>query len=96
VQWGEEPFIEQLKDPRDVSSQWCHLLSAQCDANAVESRMQFFSGPQVRPLVWRVMLGASPRQVIGIDAKGFSYRYFDKADQEGYVGVMMPLAPAKT
>jgi hypothetical protein len=75
VQRGYEPFIEQLKDPRTVSSHWCHLLSAQYDANTVESRMQFFSGPQVRPLVWRVMIGASPKQVIETHARGFSYRY---------------------
>jgi hypothetical protein len=95
VQWGEEPFIEQLKDPRAVSTHWCHLLSAQYDAETVESRMQFFSGPQVRPLVWRVMLGASPARVVGTCAKGFSYRYSDQPNKDGYVGEMTPLALAK-
>jgi hypothetical protein len=95
VQMVEEPFVEELKDPCAVASCWCHLLSAQYDNDTVEARMQFFAGPQVRPLVWRVLIGASPAREDGTCAQGFSYRYFDNANEEGYLGEMKPLTLTK-
>lgn len=89
------PFVEQLKSPNAVASRWCHLLSAQYDYDTIETRMQFFAGPKLQPLVWRVMLGASPSRVVGTCAKGFIYHYYDAPDKEGYVGAMAPLQRAK-
>jgi hypothetical protein len=96
VQVMQEPFVEELKDSKTVARRWCHLMSAQCDYKTIEARMQFFAGPKLQPLVWRVMLGASPSRVLGICAKGFLYQYFDARDKEGYARVMTPLQPAKT
>jgi hypothetical protein len=72
-----------------------HLLSAQYDYDAIEARMQFFAGPKLQPLMWRVMLGASPSRVVGTCAKGFSYHYFDARDQDGYVGAVTRLQAAR-
>lgn len=94
VQIDREPFVEELKNRNAVASHWCHLTSAQYDYRAIEARMQFFAGPRLQPLVWRVMLGASPTRVVGTNAKGFRYHYFDAADEEGYVGAMTPLQPS--
>jgi hypothetical protein len=94
VQSMQEPFVQQLKNPNAVASRWCHLLSAQYDYHTVEARMQFFAGPKLQPLVWRVMLGASPSHVIGTYGKAFIYHYFDERDQEGYVGAMTALQTA--
>lgn len=91
----QEPFVEQLKNPNALTKHWCHLLSAQYDYSTVEARMQFFSGPKLKPLVWRVKLGPSPARVVGTFNKGFAYRYFEKADNEGYLGEMIELQRAK-
>jgi hypothetical protein len=95
VESMQEPFVEQLRNPHAIASRWGHVLSAQYDYDSMEARMQFFIGPKLRPLVWRVMLGPSPSRVVGTCAKGFHYYYFDSPDKEGYVGAMMPLQPAK-
>jgi len=63
--------------------------------NIVEARMQFFAGPKLRPIVWRVMLGASPSRVVGTFNRGFSYRYFEAPDKDGYAGEMSALQRAK-
>lgn len=65
IQPSQEPFVEELKNPEMLAKDWCHLLSAQYDYNTVEARMQFFVGPKLRPIVWRVALGASPSRVVG-------------------------------
>lgn len=95
IQPLQEPFVEQLKNLNVLAKQWCHLLSAQYDYNTVEARMQFFSGPKLRPIVWRVMLGPSPSRVVGTFNKGFLYRYFEAPDKEGYAGEMSALQRAK-
>jgi len=95
VQSMQEPFVEELKNPNAVLKRWCHLISAQYDYDTIEARMQFFAGPKLQPLVWRVMLGASPSRVVETCAKGFNYHYFHAADKEGYVGAMTPLQRAK-
>jgi len=78
-----------------LSRDWCHLLSAQYDYNTLEARMQFFSGPKLRPIVWRVMLGSSPSRIVGTFNKGFVYRYFGAPNKEGYVGEMIELQSAR-
>ena len=89
-----EPFVEELKDPNVLSRDWCHLLSAQYDYNTLEARMQFFSGPRVRPIVWRVMLGPSPSRILGTFNRGFVYRYSNPPSKEGYAGEMIEIQPA--
>jgi len=91
VQSLQEPFVEQLKDPRAVANRWSHLLSAQHDYETVEARMQFFAGPQLRPLVWRVNIGPSPSRIVGTYAKGFHFMYYDEPDRSGYLGEMTQL-----
>jgi hypothetical protein len=82
VQNTDEQFVEEFKDHSVLSKDWCHFLSAQYDYNAVEARMQFFSGPKARPIVWRVMLGSSPARVVGTFNRGFVYRYFDAPNEK--------------
>lgn len=94
IQPLQEPFVEELKNPEMLTKDWCHLLSAQYDYNTVEARMQFFVGPKLRPIVWRLMLGPSPSRVVGTFNKGFLYRYFEAPDENGYAGEMTPLKPA--
>jgi hypothetical protein len=94
IQPLQEPFVEELKVPEMLVKDWCHLLSAQYDYNTVEARMQFFVGPKLRPIVWRLMLGPSPSRVVGIFNKGFLYRYFEVPDENGYAGEMTALQPA--
>jgi hypothetical protein len=94
VQSMQEPFVQQLKNPNAVLNRWSHLLSAQYDHDTIEARMQFFAGPKLQPLVWRVMLGDSPSLVVGTYGRGFGYHYFDERDQEGYVGVKTELQTA--
>jgi hypothetical protein len=67
----QEPFVEELKNPQAFAKQWSHFLSAQYDYDAVEARMQFFSGPLAKPLTWQVMIGKSPARVVGTYNKGF-------------------------
>ncbi len=95
VQSMREPFVEELKNPVAVLKRWSHLLSAQFDYDNAEARMQFFAGPRLQPLVWRVLLGANPSRVVGTLGKAFKYEYFDARDKEGYAGEMTPLESAK-
>jgi hypothetical protein len=95
VQAIHEPFVDKLKLPQAVLKDWSHLLSAQYDYDTMEARMQFFAGPVVRPVVWRVMFGKSPSRIVGTYGKAFVYRYYDKPDTEGYVGVMSRLESAR-
>ena len=57
----------------------------------MEARMQFFAGPVVKPVVWKVMLGPSPARVMGTYSKAFKYCYHDKPDKGGYAGGMTQL-----
>lgn len=91
VQMADEPFLALLKNPNVVLNRWSHLLSAENDGNTIEARMQFFAGPKLRPIVWRVMLGPSLSGVHATYGKGFIYYYFEAPDDAGYTGAMMPL-----
>lgn len=91
VQLTDQPFLDLLANPNAALSHSSHLLSAEYDCNAIEARMQFFAGPKVRPLVWRVMVGPSLSSAQGVYGKGFCYCYYDVSDQEGYLGEMNPL-----
>jgi len=91
VQSIQEPFVLALQNPRAFLKKWCHLLSAQYDYNTMEARMQFFVGPVVKPVVWKVMLGPSPARVVGTYSKAFAYCYHDTPDKGGYAGEMTEL-----
>jgi hypothetical protein len=94
VEMIEERLVEELKQPNNMAKQWGHVLSAQYDYDTFESRMQFFIGPFLKPYTWRVKFGKSPSRVIGVYGRGFVYRYYDKANSEGYAGVMEELQRA--
>lgn len=72
---------------------WGHLLSAQADENGVEARMQFFAGPPVQPLIWRVAVGSNPSRIIYRESVGYAYFYFDRPARE-YDGERFPPTPA--
>lgn len=91
VQSMQEPFVLALRNPHAFMKRWCHLLSAQYDYNTIEARMQFFVGPVVKPVVWRVKLGRSPSRIVGVYSTAFMYLYYDKTDKSGHVGEMTRL-----
>ena len=72
----DEPFALELRKggrPR----RWGHILSAEVRDRGIAARMQFFAGPQVQPLVWRVVIGPNPARLTFDEAKGFLFSYFD-------------------
>jgi hypothetical protein len=66
--------------------QWCHVLTAEFNPQTFLARMQFFVGPRLKPLVWRVDLGPNPSRVLSEQAKGLRFFYYDQPDASGYVG----------
>ena len=72
---------------------WGHILSAQADENGVEARMQFFAGPPVQPLIWKVEIGQNPSRIIYRESLAYIYMYFDRPTGE-YVGERAALTPA--
>ena len=76
----DEPFLKILQQPGARLNRWCHLLSAQSDANGIEARMQFFAGPQVQPLVWSVSISNKPST--HVQSTGYAFVYFDVVEEE--------------
>jgi hypothetical protein len=75
-----EPFLRDLQAPGALLNKWCHLLSAQCDESGIEARIQFFAGPEVRPLVWSVLISQSPSK--HVQSTGYAFVYFDDVTEE--------------
>jgi hypothetical protein len=86
-----EPFVRELQMGGRMN-RWGHLLSAECTEQGVEARMQFFAGPRVQPIVWRVVIGKNPARIIYKQAVGYGYLYFDDVGGE-YHGERVNLTP---
>jgi hypothetical protein len=86
-----ENFVLNLRNA--TLRRWAHLLSAQVDDNGVEARMQFFAGPPVQPIIWRVMIGKNPSRLVYRESMGYAYLYFDRPEGE-YVGERNMLTPS--
>jgi hypothetical protein len=84
-----ENFVLNLRNA--TLRRWSHLLSAQADENGIEARMQFFAGPPVQPLIWRVLIGENPSRIIYRESAGYAYVYYDLVMGE-YVGERSELA----
>lgn len=76
-----EPFVRELQGGARMK-RWGHLLSAECSEGGIEARLQFFAGPQVEPIVWRVILGKNPARIIYKQAVGYGYLYFEDVGGE--------------
>jgi len=61
----------------------------------MEARMQFFAGPPVQPLIWRVDLGANPSKLIYREAVGQAFIYYRtrKGDYHGERSEMPRVGP---
>ncbi len=84
----DEPFLKILQQPGATPDKWCHLLSAESDANGIQARMQFFAGPEVRPLVWSVSISKKPST--HVQSTGYAFIYFDDVGDE-YHGARVEL-----
>jgi hypothetical protein len=88
-----DQFVLNLR--QGTLKEWAHLLSAQADEHGIEARMQFFAGPPVQPLIWRVDLGASPSKLIYREAVGQAFIYYRtcKGDYHGERSEMPRVGP---
>ncbi len=84
-----EQFILEFRKGYRLRN-WGHLLTAQNDHRSIEARMQFFAGPSVTPLVWRVLVGRDPSRIYYPEQKGSMFRYFDRFI-DGYEGERVEL-----
>ncbi len=95
VQAIREPFLQALKQGGQLK-RWGHLLTCECDADGIEARLQFFAGPGVDNLIWRVLIGRNPCRVIFKQVVGKAYLYLDEPVDEGYDGEVIELIAART
>jgi len=70
--------------------QWSHLLCFDCDEHGIRSRIQFFAGPKVVPIVWEVEIGQNPSKKHGQHGLGVAYAYYPRLEGE-YHGQKVPL-----
>jgi hypothetical protein len=80
----DEPFLRDLQQKGARLNKWCHLLSAESKETGIEARMQFFTGPEVNPIVWSVVFTEKPSK--HIQTTGHVFVYFDEV-KDGYDGV---------
>lgn len=76
-----EPFVRELQQGARMR-RWGHLLSAEASEQGFEARMQFFAGPKVEPIVWRVLIGRNPSRIIYKQSVGRAFLYFDDLSVE--------------
>ncbi len=76
----DEPFLRDLQQQGARLNKWCHLLSAQSDEQGIESRLQFFAGPEVQPLVWSIVISTKPSK--HVQSTGYAFVYFDDVTDE--------------
>lgn len=84
------PFVEDLKNGQTTKS-YCHLLSLEKNQHKIYSRLQFFVGPKGIPPYYGVLIGNVPGIIDYPLMAGHQFVYFDKPDQEGYIGRMDPM-----
>ena len=63
-------------------ARWGHILSAEWSERGIEARMQFFAGPRVQPIVWRVLIGKNPLRIIYHQSTGYAFLYFEDMNNE--------------
>lgn len=83
---ADEVILPQLAPENARLRRWAHILTAEFNPDGFFSRMQFFAGPSLKPLVWRVDLGANPSRVLRELAIGLCFFYYDQPDPSGYSG----------
>jgi hypothetical protein len=82
----EDPLSLQLASDNAFLRQWSHILTAEFDYSNFVARMQFYSGPRLKPFTWKVNLGKNPSRILTEQAQGFRFFYYDQPDSSGYVG----------
>jgi hypothetical protein len=80
----DEPFLRDLQQKGARLNKWAHLLSAESRGSGIESRIQFFAGPEVNPIVWSIVLTKEPST--HVQTTGHVFVYFDEV-RDGYHGV---------
>jgi hypothetical protein len=91
VRLVDEPFVRDLRQKGATPNKWCHLVSAESDEKGTEARIQFFAGPEVRPLVWSIVISTNPSK--HVQSTGYAFVYFDDVADE-YQGQRGELIPA--
>lgn len=91
VEPSQKPFVRELQGGGRLN-RWGHLLSAECSEQGIEARVQFFAGPRVQPIVWRIHIGRNPARIIYKQPVGYAYLYYEDIGGE-YDGERVELAP---
>jgi hypothetical protein len=75
-----EQFVLNLR--QGTLKQWAHLLSAQADEHGIQARMQFFAGPPVQPLIWKIDIGKNPSRIVYTETMGQVFVYYANVQGE--------------
>jgi hypothetical protein len=86
VRTVEEVILPQLVPEEVHLRRWSHIVTAEFNSDGFFSRMQFFAGPRLKPLVWRVELGANPSRVLPEMAQGMCFFYYEQPSPSGHSG----------
>ena len=87
------PIVKLAPEQRVLM--WGHLVCCEYDSANIETRIQFFIGPQqAQPLVWRVMIGKNPSRLAASGYKCLHFRYYD-AKRDGYDGEIVELEASR-
>jgi len=85
-------FIYQLKDPHTFPDKYVHVIAAEKNYMDIVSIMQFFVGPERKPLSYfEVTIGKNPERLHYPQKVGHQIVYFAKKDMDGFIGIMQPL-----
>ena len=83
-------FVEDLKHSMTTSN-YCHLLGVDKNPHKISTKVQFFVGPKGTYHYYEVLIGRNPETIYYPQSIGHQFVYFDKPDQDGFVGRMDPL-----
>jgi len=75
-------------------STYVHVLAIEINTY-IFSRLQFFLGPDYRPLVWTIRLGKNPSKIHYPQAIGHSFAYYEDGRQDNYDGEMADVTPIR-
>jgi hypothetical protein len=80
----EEILLPQRAPKEARLRQWSHILTAEFNSQGFVSRMQFFAGPRLGPVIWQVDLGPNPSRVLPDMAVRLRFFYYEQPDPSGY------------
>lgn len=86
-----EQFVLNLRNA--TLQQWGHLLSAQADESGIEARLQFFAGPPVQPIIWKIEIGKNPSNFSQGVCQAFIYYDDLNGEYQGERHELLPVGP---